>query len=163
MRKKIVKNNQNINELSMGFAFDMVGSGVFDDLRELIKTDKEFLYKDTNEQLNRIGDFLKMKTGVIFRSEDFVNWFYRKLKLKQQGENLPVIKDDDLIEYALEYHKILEEKFTAVIGKNFLKLNYGSNNEKVLDLLYKELHPRLIESSKEDFIAHFKDSASSSI
>ncbi len=182
MSSKIEDNSQDLDDLSsMGFAFgiatsgvlddlssmdftfDIDNSGVLDELREFIQKDKDNISKDADEKLSRIGDFLKQKTGVLFKLEDFVDQFYRKLKLKQQGENMPAIKDEDLIEYALEYQKKLEDVFATKSNKDFLRLNYDSSNEKVLDLLYDELYPGYVESPKEDFIAHFKNSATSSL
>ncbi|WP_343664591.1 hypothetical protein [Chryseobacterium mucoviscidosis] len=163
MRKKVEKDSQNITDLSMGFAFEMANNDVLDELRELIQRDKEFLFKDTDEQLSRIGDYLKLKYGALFRVEDFVNWFYGKLKLKQQGKNLLKITDDDLIGYGAVYMKILDEKFTKINNSDFLKLNYGSDNEKVIELLYEQLYPKYIEVTKEDFILHFNSASSSLI
>jgi hypothetical protein len=155
--------NKKIDNLSMGFAFEISNSGALEELKELILKDKQSLNKDTEEQLLRIGDYIKSKYGVLYRLEDFVNWFYGKLKFKQQGKNLPKITDDDLIEYGSEYIKILDEKFVKLNTSDFLKLNYGNNNEKVIDLLYEQLYPRYIDVTKEEFVLHFINSANSSL
>ncbi|AZA51557.1 hypothetical protein [Chryseobacterium sp. G0201] len=141
MRNDIEDNNQNLDDLSMGFAFDMANNGVFDDLRELITQDKGKISVDAEEQLLRIGNYIKIKTGAIFRMEDFVEWFSGRRKLKQQGKNLPRIEDDDLIEYAKIYIAMLDDKISmasdqqkeVITGFNWL------GNENQLQKLFNKL------------------------
>jgi len=153
MKKNVEKKELETGDLSMGFAFDISNSGVLDDLREFIEKDKAKIFVDAEEQLLRIGNYIKIRTGAVFRTEDFVEWFSGKRKLKQQGKKLPRIEDDDLVEYAKIYIATLDEKFSKVSDKKkevIIGFNWLGNENELQNLFNKLVEDEFIKIMEFD-------------
>lgn len=126
---------------------------------EIVNADLEKIKQDFKEQLGRLELFIKEEVGPIPRIDEFVNWFFDKKKFNQTGQSLPEIKDEEIIKYVKEYKERLKTYIHSEENDTFLKLNYGSKNSKVIEILYTNLNPEKIEVSFSDFEKIFNESS----
>ncbi|MFP9114430.1 hypothetical protein ACLI1A_10845 [Flavobacterium sp. RHBU_3] len=108
MKKKHSKLGTYSNDgLSIGF--NGFSDDTLDEMRKIVLEDYENIEIDLQRQLLRLDDYLKKTFGALFRTEDFVKWFFDKKKITQWGSNLPKINDAELITYSRIYINELNE------------------------------------------------------
>ncbi|WP_417369805.1 hypothetical protein [Flavobacterium beibuense] len=109
--------------------------------QDIVDKDLKKIKSDFKKQLYRLENFIKDEIRVIPRTDDFVNWFFNKKKITQNGKSLPKIKDEEIIRYAKEY--LIQLKTITQpesLSKEFeLKSFQWQSNPEKLNHLYLNL------------------------
>ncbi|SDF29461.1 hypothetical protein [Epilithonimonas hungarica] len=150
--KKLKLGTYSNDGLGMGLADIQFSDEELKAANKIINEDLEKIKMDFTEQLSRLDGFIKNEIGAIPRAEDFVLWFFDKKRIRETGNYLSKITDEEIIDYAREYVEYLNNYiFSSSEKEVFLKLNYGSKNMEIINLLYDNLNPEKIDVNFSDF------------
>jgi len=151
MSKKISKlGSFSNNGLSMGLSNIEFSENELEKMRKIISEDYKNIEIDLKEQLFRLDIYLKKTFGALFRSEDFIDWFFNKKKINQFGKNLPKIKDEELIQFTEEYINELKIKSKKTTNSNEIQ-DVWRIDISILENLSKYLYKTSFIKNQTDF------------
>jgi len=151
MSKKISKlGSFSNNGLSMGLSNIEFSENELEKMRKIISEDYKNIEIDLKEPLFRLDIYLKKTFGALFRSEDFIDWFFNKKKINQFGKNLPKIKDEELIQFTEEYINELKIKSKKTTNSNEIQ-DVWRIDISILENLSKYLYKTSFIKNQTDF------------